>query len=123
MTFGHYPDIFIFRVGQKKKVFVHRFCCVGTVEERIASIQKQKLELASQVLTGAKRGAMNKLTMDDLVKIFDLSNPKGQVIKPNLTNPPPAGQLYKLGPQSTAANPYPMGNYKPTNTYELMYKK
>ena len=40
------------RVGQTRDVFVHKFVCVGTIEERILNLQKQKLQLASNVMTG-----------------------------------------------------------------------
>lgn len=42
----------IYRVGQKKNVFIHRFFCENTVEERIARLQEQKKKLAENVLSG-----------------------------------------------------------------------
>ena len=63
---------FFFRVGQKKEVTIHRFLTEDTVESRILQLQTKKLELANNVLTGAKRTAANKLTFDDLKMLFDL---------------------------------------------------
>lgn len=59
----------IYRVGQKKDVYIHRFLCKDTVEEKILQLQKRKLQLAKNVLTG---GAMSKskLSLDDLRMLF-----------------------------------------------------
>ena len=51
---------------------IHRFLTEDTVESRILQLQTKKLELANNVLTGAKRTAANKLTFDDLKMLFDL---------------------------------------------------
>ena len=40
------------RVGQKRDVFIHKFVCESTVEERILQLQHQKLMLAKNVLDG-----------------------------------------------------------------------
>ncbi|KAG8430100.1 hypothetical protein GDO86_018485 [Hymenochirus boettgeri] len=42
----------IYRVGQRKDVVIHRFECVGTVEEKISQLQAKKKELANSVLAG-----------------------------------------------------------------------
>jgi len=60
----------IYRVGQKKEVTIHRFVVAGTVEEKILKLQEKKLNLAKDVLTGAKRTGSNKLTMDELKELF-----------------------------------------------------
>merc|ERR1712223_1124281 len=62
----------IYRVGQKKEVTIHRFLTEETVESRILQLQTKKLDLANNVLTGAKRTGGNKLTFDDLKMLFDL---------------------------------------------------
>ncbi len=66
----------IYRVGQKRDVTIHRFLCEDTVETRILQLQEQKLNLANSVLTGAKRGTHNKLTLDDLKMLFQLDGKK-----------------------------------------------
>ncbi|KAK3610427.1 hypothetical protein CHS0354_016603 [Potamilus streckersoni] len=59
----------IYRMGQEKDVFIHRFLCKDTIEEKIQELQCRKLELAKNVLAGHK--AMNtKLTLEDLRLLF-----------------------------------------------------
>lgn len=40
----------VHRIGQTKDVVIYRLICQGTVEERILSFQKQKLELEEQLI-------------------------------------------------------------------------
>lgn len=54
-----------FRIGQKKNVFVHKFVCQGTMEERVDQLIEEKKTLASELL-GRESGADALLTeMDD----------------------------------------------------------
>jgi SNF2 family DNA or RNA helicase len=46
--------------------------CENTVETKIFDLQRKKLDLANNVLTGAKRTAGHKLTMDDLKMLFEM---------------------------------------------------
>merc|ERR1711893_106123 len=62
----------IYRVGQKREVKIHRFVVEGSVEERILQLQEKKLNLANDVLTGAKRTGANKLSFDDLKMLFQV---------------------------------------------------
>ncbi|ROT68362.1 Transcription termination factor 2 [Penaeus vannamei] len=62
----------IYRVGQTRKVTVHRFVVQNTVEERILQLQQKKLQLAEDVLSGAKRTTSNKLTLEDMKSIFNV---------------------------------------------------
>jgi non-specific serine/threonine protein kinase len=50
-----------FRIGQKKNVFVHKFVCQGTIEERIDALIEEKMSLA-QDLVGDGTGAEKILT-------------------------------------------------------------
>lgn len=59
----------IYRVGQRKDVTIHRFVCEGTVEEKIATLQTKKKELAQNVLTGTG-STVSKLSLADLKIIF-----------------------------------------------------
>ncbi|KAL0819411.1 hypothetical protein ABMA28_007519, partial [Loxostege sticticalis] len=61
----------IYRVGQKKHVHIYRFMCVDTVEQSIRKLQEAKLELAENVLTGAKH-TNSKLSIDDLKLLFNM---------------------------------------------------
>ena len=85
----------VYRMGQKKTVyiyqwvynsrigvgvegklkwpfFVHRFLTTDTVEERIKNIQEHKKEIANNILTGTRSTGGNKLTIDELKKIFEM---------------------------------------------------
>jgi superfamily II DNA or RNA helicase len=53
------------RVGQTKRVFAYRLICRGTVEEKIASLQRQKKELADAILQESN-SVMKKMTVEDL---------------------------------------------------------
>ena len=64
----------IYRVGQKRNVKIHKFLCEDTVESRIQELQLKKMDLANDVLTGAKRSNANKLTLDDLKMLFGLES-------------------------------------------------
>ncbi|KAJ8723684.1 hypothetical protein PYW07_007664 [Mythimna separata] len=62
----------IYRVGQAKDVNIYRFMCVDTVEQSIRKLQQAKLELAENVLTGAKNSNNSKLTIEDLKVLFNM---------------------------------------------------
>ncbi|OWF46662.1 transcription termination factor 2-like [Mizuhopecten yessoensis] len=59
----------IHRVGQKRDVFIHRFLCRDTVEEKIVQLQKRKQAIADNVLSGSGV-SKTKLTLADLRMIF-----------------------------------------------------
>ncbi|XP_068602263.1 transcription termination factor 2 [Brachionichthys hirsutus] len=59
----------IYRVGQTKDVFIHRFQCEGTVEEKISTLQGKKKALARNVLSGTGSSS-SKLSLADLRIIF-----------------------------------------------------
>ncbi|XP_066588930.1 transcription termination factor 2 [Prorops nasuta] len=60
----------IYRFGQKRDVYIYKFICKDTVEERILKLQEYKLGLASNVLACGKGVLPSKLSMDDLKSIF-----------------------------------------------------
>ncbi|KAK7079763.1 transcription termination factor, RNA polymerase II [Halocaridina rubra] len=74
----------IYRVGQTKPVTIHRFVVKNTVEARILEMQQKKLQLASDILSGAKRSAHNKLTLEDMKMLFDIGA-SNQGVKPKTT--------------------------------------
>uniref|UniRef100_A0A182N2Z1 Transcription termination factor 2 n=1 Tax=Anopheles dirus TaxID=7168 RepID=A0A182N2Z1_9DIPT len=61
----------IYRVGQKKSVFIWKFTCRDTVEQKIQALQQHKLGIADGVLTGTVNKG-SKLTIDDLKSLFGL---------------------------------------------------
>ncbi|RVE53860.1 hypothetical protein evm_001522 [Chilo suppressalis] len=62
----------IYRVGQKNPVHIYRFMCVDTVEQSIRKLQDAKLELADNVLTGARHTSASKLSIEDLKLLFNM---------------------------------------------------
>jgi SNF2 family DNA or RNA helicase len=61
-----------FRIGQRRNVQVHKFVCVGTLEERIDQMIEQKKELA-EVVVGAGEGWITELSTTQLRELFALS--------------------------------------------------
>lgn len=60
-----------FRIGQKRNVFVHKFVCIGTLEERIDEMIEQKQALADSVV-GQGEGWLTDLATDDLRDLVQL---------------------------------------------------
>jgi len=42
----------IYRMGQKRDCFIHRFICKDTIEEKIVQLQNSKTALANNILSG-----------------------------------------------------------------------
>ena len=61
-----------FRIGQQKNVQVHKFVCVGTLEERIDAMIEQKKELAESVV-GSGESWLTELSTAQLRDLFALS--------------------------------------------------
>ncbi|CCD70774.1 Transcription termination factor 2 [Caenorhabditis elegans] len=62
----------IYRMGQKKEVFIHRLIVKGTIEQRVMDLQEKKLALAASVLEGTATRKLNKLTTADIRMLFGL---------------------------------------------------
>ncbi len=60
-----------FRIGQSKNVQVHKFLCVGTLEERIDEMIENKKEIAEGVV-GTGEGWLTELSTDELKELFAL---------------------------------------------------
>lgn len=60
-----------FRIGQKRNVQVHKFVCIGTMEERIDALIESKQALAANVL-GAGEAWLTELSSAELRDIFTL---------------------------------------------------
>jgi SNF2 family DNA or RNA helicase len=60
-----------FRIGQKKNVFVHKFVCLGTLEERISQMIEDKKALAESVI-GTGESWLTELSNDALKDILSL---------------------------------------------------
>ncbi len=60
-----------FRIGQTRRVQVHKFVCIGTVEERIHEMIERKKAVAEQVV-GTGEGWLTELSTRDLKALFRL---------------------------------------------------
>lgn len=60
-----------FRIGQSRRVQVHKFLCVGTLEEKIDEMIERKKEIAAGVV-GAGEGWLTELSTAELKEIFAL---------------------------------------------------
>jgi SNF2 family DNA or RNA helicase len=60
------------RIGQRKSVQVHKFICVGTLEERIDRMLEEKRGLADRIV-GAGEKWLTELSTDDLREVLALS--------------------------------------------------
>jgi SNF2 family DNA or RNA helicase len=61
-----------FRIGQKKNVQVHKFLCLGTLEERIDQMIEQKKELAQNIVGGGEAW-LTEMSTEQLKEVLALS--------------------------------------------------
>ena len=57
------------RIGQRKKVFVHRLVTLGTIEEKMVVLKEKKRTIVSSVMDADHGGALN-LTGADIEELF-----------------------------------------------------
>jgi non-specific serine/threonine protein kinase len=60
-----------FRIGQNRRVLVHKFLCTGTLEERIADLLERKSALAESVI-GTGEGWLTSLSSEALQNVLVL---------------------------------------------------
>ena len=60
-----------FRIGQQRNVFVHKFVCTGTLEERIQQMLERKREVADNLLAAGENW-ITELSNDDLKRLLAL---------------------------------------------------
>jgi SNF2 family DNA or RNA helicase len=61
----------VFRIGQTRNVQVHKFLCVGTLEEKIDELIERKLVLAEGIV-GTGEGWLTELSTAELKALFAL---------------------------------------------------
>lgn len=62
-----------FRIGQERNVQVHKYVCVGTLEERIDQLIEKKKDLAESVV-GSGEGWLTEMSTDQLRELLVLSS-------------------------------------------------
>jgi non-specific serine/threonine protein kinase len=62
-----------FRIGQKKKVVVHKFITKGTVEEKIDAMIESKLSLSKELVQSTDETWITELDNKDILNLFKLS--------------------------------------------------
>ncbi len=62
----------VHRLGQERRVQVHKFVCLGTLEERIDSLLEEKRNLADNIV-GSGENWLTELSTDQLRDLFALS--------------------------------------------------
>jgi SNF2 family DNA or RNA helicase len=60
-----------FRIGQDKRVVVHKFICNGTLEDRIDALIESKSSLAAEIITQGEH-ALTELSDDALQELLAL---------------------------------------------------
>ncbi|XP_043270770.1 transcription termination factor 2-like [Venturia canescens] len=62
----------IYRFGQKKDVYIYKYICSDTIEERIKALQEHKLAIADSLLSGSGKAGASKLSLDEMKMLFGI---------------------------------------------------
>ena len=63
----------VFRIGQTKKVIVHKFITKGTVEEKIDAMLEEKSALSENVIQTSKENWITEMDNDKILDMFKLN--------------------------------------------------
>ncbi len=61
-----------FRIGQKRKVMVHKFVCQGTIESRIDQLIDEKKNLAEEITGGGAEKILTEMDNDEILRFVSL---------------------------------------------------
>lgn len=62
----------IFRIGQDKKVMVHKFVTSGTIEDKINQMIEDKIKLSGEILSETGEKWLTEYNDDELMQLFSL---------------------------------------------------
>ena len=62
----------VYRLGQRKPVFVHSLICLGTLEERIDALIESKRQLSTDLLQGGAELPLTEMSDDEILKLVAL---------------------------------------------------
>ncbi|HFQ81530.1 MAG TPA: DEAD/DEAH box helicase, partial [Desulfobacterales bacterium] len=62
----------VFRIGQQKKVMVHKFLTKGTIEEKIDEMLEYKARVANEIVAASGESWLTEMTNEELLKILTL---------------------------------------------------
>jgi superfamily II DNA or RNA helicase len=61
-----------FRIGQKQNVLVHKFVCIGTIEEKIDALIESKRGLSNDLLDGSAEINLTELKNEEILRLVAL---------------------------------------------------
>jgi non-specific serine/threonine protein kinase len=61
-----------FRIGQTKNVLVHKFVCLGTIEQKIDELIESKRQLSEELLQGGAELLLTEMKDAELLKLVSL---------------------------------------------------
>ncbi|MBF0312881.1 MAG: DEAD/DEAH box helicase [Oligoflexia bacterium] len=62
-----------YRIGQNKKVVVHKFICKGTLEERIDKMIEEKIKLSKEIIHSNNENWITEMNNEEIMGLFKLS--------------------------------------------------
>jgi non-specific serine/threonine protein kinase len=65
-----------FRIGQKKKVLVHKFIASGSIEEKIDAMIEDKQQLSKDVIAAGSEDWITEMDNEKVMELFRLSLPE-----------------------------------------------